>query len=185
LSLLTPKRMFFTKGVGYHKNKLQSFELALRNAGIEKCNLVSVSSIYPPKCKMVSKEEGIKALSPGQVTFVVISRESTNESNRLVSAAVGMARPTDKIQYGYISEHHSFGENMRKAGDFAEDLAATMLASTLGIELDPEKAWDERKELYIADKKRNFTSRSIVQSAIGHKEGLWTTVLACAVMLMD
>jgi arginine decarboxylase len=182
---LTPKRMFFTKGVGYHRNKLQSFELALRNAGIEKLNLVTVSSIFPPDCKIISRDAGMNELNPGQITFVVMARESTNEPNRLVAAAVGLARPRDKKQYGYISEHHGFGETTKKAADFAEDLAATMLASTLGIELDPDTAWDERKKMYITSENRQFVSRSIAQSAEGHKDGLWTTVLACAVMLLE
>ena len=184
VNTLTPKRMFFTKGVGIHKNKLQSFELALRNAGIEKCNLVSVSSIYPPECKIISRDKGIRELIPGQITFVVMARENTKEPNRLVCAAIGLAQPKDKKQYGYISEHHAFGETKRKASDFAEDLAATMLASTLGIELDPGTDWDERKQMYIAEKNRQFISRSIAQSAEGDKNGLWTTVIACAVMLM-
>ncbi len=185
MNRLVPKRMFFTRGVGYHRNKLQSFELALRDAGIEKCNLVTISSIFPPHCKIISKNVGIQLLRPGQIAFVVMAKESTNEPNRLVSAAVGLARPSNKEQYGYISEHHAFGETAKKSADFAEDLAATMLASTLGIELDPDKAWDERKNLYIAGKNRHFVSRSVVQSARAHKDGLWTTVLALAVMLMD
>jgi arginine decarboxylase len=185
MNKLTPKKMFFTKGVGYHRNKLQSFELALRNAGIETLNLVTVSSIFPPDCKIISKTAGMKELSPGQITFVVMARESTNEPNRLVAAAIGLAQPKDKKQYGYISEHHGFGETMKKASDFAEDLAATMLASTLGIELDPDAAWDERKKMYITDENRQFVSRSTAQSAEGHKDGLWTTVVACAVMLLD
>jgi arginine decarboxylase len=182
---LTPKRMFFTKGVGYHKNKLQSFELALRDAGIEKCNIVSVSSIYPPDCKIISKSKGLQKLQPGQITFMVMARESTDEPNRLVSAAIGLAQPYDKQQYGYISEHHAFGQTMKKTRDFAEDLATTMLASTLGIELDPDKAWDERKQLYITEKNKQFVSRGIAQSAEGHKESLWTTVIACAVFLLE
>jgi len=175
--------MFFTKGLGYHRNKLQSFELALRNAGIEKCNIVTVSSIFPPDCSMISKEEGINNLSAGQITFMVMAKESTNEPNRLVSAAIGLARPKDTKQYGYISEHHAFGDTQKKAADFAEDLAATMLASTLGIELDPNVAWDERKEVYKVGQ-RQFVSSSIAQTARGHKEGLWTTVVACAVLLL-
>ncbi len=184
MNKLIPKRMFFTKGVGCHRNKLQSFELALRNAGIEKCNLVYVSSIFPPDCKFIKSEFGIKELEAGQITFVVLARESTNEPNRLVSAAIGLAQPKDNKQYGYISEHHAFGETMKKSADFAEDLAATMLASTLGIELDPDVAWDERKQVYKIGK-RMFVSRSIAQSARGHKDGLWTTVVSCAVMLLD
>jgi arginine decarboxylase len=182
---LLPNKMFFTKGAGYHKNKLQSFEVALRDAGIEKYNLVTISSIFPPDCKILSRSQGLSLMHPGQIALVVMAREATNEPNRLVSAAIGLAQPFDKKQYGYLSEHHAFGETMKKSKDFAEDLAATMLASTLGIELDPDTDWDERKKLYITDQKRKFTSRSVAQSAQGHKDGLWTTVLACAVMLMD
>ncbi len=185
MNKLIPKRMFFTKGVGFHRNKLQSFELALRDAGIEQCNLVNVSSIFPPECKIISANEGIKCLKPGQITFVVMARNQTDEPNRLVAAAIGLAHPIVKNQYGYISEHHAYGETHKKCSDFAEDLAATMLASTLGIELDPDKAWDERKQLYITDKNRQFTSRSIAQTAKGHKDGLWTTVVASAVMLLE
>ena len=181
---LIPKRMFFTKGVGHHQNRLQSFEFALRNAGIELCNLVHVSSIFPPDCKIISKEVGISELKPGQITFVVLSRENTNEPNRLISAAIGLALPKDNKQYGYISEHHTFGETMKESADYAEDLAATMLASTLGIELDPDVAWDERKQVYKIGP-RMFISRSIAQSARGNKQGHWTTVIACAVMLLD
>jgi arginine decarboxylase len=176
--------MFFTKGVGYHRNKLQSFELALRSAGIEKCNLVYVSSILPPDCKIITKDSGINLLKAGQITFVVLSRADTNEPNRLISAAIGLAQPKNNRQYGYISEHHAFGETMKKSADFAEDLAATMLASTLGIEMDPNVAWDERKQAYKVGNKL-FVSRSIAQSARGHKNGLWTTVVASAVMLLD
>ena len=175
--------MFFTKGVGYHRNNLQSFELALRDAGIEKCNVVYVSSIFPPGSKVISKQEGLKELLPGQITFTVLSRASTNEPNRLVSAAVGLAVPKDKQQYGYLSEHNAFGEKEIQSADFAEDLAATMLASTLGIELDPDVAWDERKQVYSVGHKQ-FVSQSIAQTAEGHKDGLWTTVIACAVFIL-
>ena len=185
MNKLVPKRMFFSKGVGYHKDKLQSFELALREAGVEICNLVTVSSIFPPDCKIISKAEGEKFLSPGQITFVVMARECTNEPNRLVCASIGLASPKDKAQYGYISEHHGFGFTAKKAGDFAEDLAATMLGSTLGIEVDADAAWDERKQVYKVDAKHIFESRSITQTSKGHKDGLWTTCVAMAVMLLD
>jgi arginine decarboxylase len=137
---LIPKHIFFTKGVGVHKDKLASFELALRKAGIEKCNLVYVSSIFPPECKIITREKGLKLIKPGQITFCVMARGETNEPNRLISSAVGLAVPKDRKHYGYISEHHSFGETARKAGDYAEDLAATMLATTLGIAFDPDEA---------------------------------------------
>lgn len=179
---MVPKKVFFTKGVGKHKHELQSFELALRNAGIEKCNIVNVSSIVPPKCKIISREKGVPQLHPGQITYCVMSRNNTNEPNRLIGAAIGIATPKETGTHGYISEHHSFGETNKKLGDYAEDLAATMLATTLGLDFDPDKAWDERKQEYKMSN-RIVRTQSIVQTAEGDKNGLWTTVIATAVFL--
>lgn len=175
-------KIFFTKGVGRHKEYLTSFELALRDAGIEPLNIVTISSILPPGCKRVSREEGLKLLKPGQVTFCVMARAATNEPNRLIAASIGVAQPSDPGMYGYLSEHHPVGETDQKAGEYAEDLAATMLATTLGIEFDPEKAWDEREHIYKTSGKIIRTT-NVTQSAEGDKNGLWTTVLSCAVFV--
>jgi arginine decarboxylase len=174
--------MFFTKGVGRHKDYLQSFELALRDAKIEKCNLVTVSSIYPPGCKRITQEEGLKMLQAGQITFSVMARNATNEPNRLIAASIGVATPADNSQYGYLSEHHPYGETDEKAGEYAEDLAATMLATTLGVEFNPDTAWDEREKLYKMSGKIVKTY-NVTQSAEGDKNGLWTTVIATAILL--
>jgi len=179
---MIPKKIFFTKGLGTHKDKLTSFEMALRQAGIEKCNLVYVSSIFPPNCKIISKKEGLQLLKPGQITFCVLARNETNEPNRLISAAIGMAAPKDNNTYGYLSEHHTFGEKGEKSGEYAEDLAATMLATTLGIEFDSDQAWDERKQIYKTSG-YIFKTSHISQSAEGDKNGLWTTAIAAAVFL--
>jgi len=181
---MVPKKVFFTKGVGVHKEKLASFEMALRVAGLAHCNLVLVSSIYPPGCKTISKEEGLKLLRPGEIVFAVYDRESNNEPNRLVAASVGLAIPADSSMHGYLSEHHSFGETDEKAGDYAEDLAASMLATTLGIEFNPELDWDEREQIFKMSGKIVRTT-NITQSAVGHKDGLWTTVFAAAVFIND
>lgn len=180
--MFVPKRVFFTKGVGIHKEELTSFELALRDAGIEKFNLVQVSSIFPPAAKIVTKSVGLKKLSPGQIVFCVMSRLSSNEPRRLLAASVGCAIPTDRKLYGYLSEHHSYGESDTVAGDYAEDLAAAMLASTLGIELDENLGWDEKKEIYRISDKIVKTS-NITQSAIVKSDGKFTTVVAAAVLV--
>ncbi|HLD94878.1 MAG TPA: arginine decarboxylase, pyruvoyl-dependent [Anaerolineales bacterium] len=181
---MIPNKIFFTKGVGLHKDRLASFEAALRNAKIEKFNLVYVSSIFPPGCKTVTVEEGLKHLSPGQIVYCVMARSETSEPNRLVSAAIGVALPQDENRYGYLSEHHTYGEKGEKAGEYAEDLAATMLATTMGIEFDSNLAWDERKQIYNASP-HIFKTRHVVQSDEGNKDGLWTTVLAAAVLIED
>ena len=179
---MVPTRIFLTKGVGVHKNRLQSFELALRNAGIEKCNLVYVSSILPPNCRIISKEEGLKLLQPGQITFCVMARLESNEPNRLMSTAIGVAVPKNGEHYGYLSEHHSFGEKGEKAGEYAEDLAATMLATTLGIDFNPDTAWEEREQVYKTSG-QIFRTTNICQSAEANKDGLWTTTISVAVLL--
>lgn len=177
-----PTRIFFTKGVGKHKEYLTSFELALRNAGIEICNLVTVSSIFPTNCKRISKEEGLKELKPGQITFAVMARNSTNEPNRLIASSIGVAIPADNNAYGYLSEHHPYGETEKVAGEYAEDLAATMLATTLGVDFNPDIDWSERENIYKMSGKivRTF---NITQSAEGDKHGLWTTVLSAGIFL--
>jgi len=181
---MMPSKMFFTKGVGRHKDKLQSFELALRDAGIEKLNVVKVSSIFPPNCRVISKKEGMKHLSPGQITFCVMARNETNEPNRLIASSVGLALPKNKKSYGYLSEHHSFGEKASIAGSYAEDLAATMLASTLGLEFDPDTAWDEREQQFKMSGQIVKTT-NIAQSAAGDRTGRWTTVIAAAVFIIE
>lgn len=180
--MYVPSKIFFTKGVGKHKEYLASFELALRCAGIEICNLVSVSSIFPVGCKRLSKEQGIKLLEPGQITHCVMARNSTNEPNRLIASSLGVAIPADKSMYGYLSEHHPYGETEEKAGEYAEDLAATMLATTLGLEFDPNLAWDEREKHFKMSGKILKTF-NITQSAEGDKDGKWTTVVSIAVLI--
>ena len=179
-----PKKVFFTKGVGRHRHKLSSFEAALRDAGIETCNLVNVSSIFPPKCLLISKQEGLSRLKPGEITFVVMARNEANEPNRLLASSVGLALPADSNSHGYLSEHHSFGQNEDDAGEYAEDLAASMLASTQGIDFNIDQSWDEREQIFKMSGKIVRTSNT-TQSAIVDKSGLWTTVIAAAVLLMD
>ncbi len=179
---MIPSKIFLTSGVGMHKEKLQSFELALRNAGIEKFNIVTVSSILPPNCKIVSKSAGLRNFSPGEIIFCVLSQNSSNERNRLLAASIGIAIPRDRSQYGYLSEHHSFGQPDDVAGDYAEDLAASMLASTLGIEFDEDVHYDEKKEIWRLSGKIVRT-RNITKSAVVGKDGKWTTVVAAAVMV--
>ena len=178
---MVPTHMFLTRGVGVHKEKLASFEQALRSAGIEFCNLVSVSSILPPGCKIIPRKRGEAFLKPGAITHCVMARSETNERNRLISASVGVAIPTDRRTYGYLSEHHAYGETDEESGEYTEDLAAQMLATTLGIEFDANVAWKEREQVFKMGGKIVRTQQ-ITQSAIG-KPNLWTTVVALGVFL--
>jgi arginine decarboxylase len=175
-----PTSVFLTKGIGIHRHQLTSFEFALRAADIEQQNLVSISSILPPHCKLISREEGVAALRPGEITFSVLARAETNEPGRRIHASIGLARPADPDMYGYIAEHHGFGMTADQSGEYSEDLAATMLASTLGIEFDPTAAWNERKKVY-EHTQLIIESLSITAAAEGDDSGLWTCGVAVAV----
>ena len=176
-----PRELFLTKGVGRHKEKLASFEEALRDAKIARFNLTHVSSIYPPQCKIVPVNKGLTKLKSGQVIAVVIARNETNENRRLVATSIGVAIPSDKNQYGYLSEHHSYGETEEQAGEYSEDLAASMLATILGLDYETGATWDQREEQWKISGKIVKTM-NCTQSAIGSL-GAWTTVIAAAVLI--
>ncbi len=162
---------------------LTSFEAALRKAGIEKYNIVQVSSIFPPGCEMLPRAEGLRLLKPGQIVHSVMAKNQTKEPGRRLTAAIGLAIPSDREGYGYLSEHHAFGETSKVSRDYAEDLAATMLATTLGVAFDIDTAWDERRQIYKASG-RIFKTTAVCQSSVGEKQGLWTTVIAAAVFIL-
>ena len=178
-----PKKVFFVKGIGYHKSKLGAFEQALRNAGIEKFNLVNVSSILPPHCVEISKEDGLEQLRPGQILYIVMSRAESKELERVVCASIGVAMPADKDQYGYLSEHHTYGEKPEKTGDYAEELAAEMLATTLGIDFNPEADYDEKREVFKMAGEIVET-KHITEHATSKKENEWASVVVAAVFIL-
>lgn len=163
---MTPGRLFLTKGVGRHRAKLVSFELALRDAGIAQYNLVEVTSIFPPGCKIIPKEEGIRHLSPGEIVFCVMSRNSTDEPHRLMASSIGLAIPAEEDKYGYLLEHQSFDQGAETAGEYAESLAIEMLDTTPAEESSgiPERM-------------------NITQIASSEGNGLWTTTVAVAVFV--
>ena len=180
---LVAKKLFLTKGKGIHEDRLTSFEYALRDAGIAGTNIVLISSIFPPNAKLISRKEGLKQIKPGQIMFTIYSKNQTNEPHRMCSASVGIAQPKDTSRYGYLSEYESFGQNENQAGDYAEDVAAQMLASSLGIPFDVDKNWDEKRQQWKISG-QIYNTHNITQAAKGNKDGKWTTVFAAAVLLL-
>ena len=180
----SPTRMFLTKGVGVHRYALTAFELALLYEDFEQQNLVYVLSILPPRCQVITREVGVELLSPGDITFCVLARSETNEFGRHVYASLGLATPADPDMYGYISELHGYGMTAEASGEQAEDLAATMLASTLGLDFDPEAAWNERKQIY-EHSSLIIDSTSITAAAECGANNHWTCAIAAAVFLFS
>jgi arginine decarboxylase len=183
MSGLVPTKVFLTKGLGRHRYRLKSFEESLRKAGVAQQNLVQVSSILPPRCRVIGRENGLSQLKPGEICYCVMARSDTDEHGRLVASSVGIAVPKDSNNWGYLSEVHGYGMNRQEAADMAEDLAAGMLGTTLGLEVDPNKAWSEKEQVYKASGLIIRTS-NITQAARGQRD-MWTTTVALAVFLFD
>lgn len=163
---MKPSQIFLTKGIGTGRHQLLAFEMALRDAGISQYNLVRVSSILPPNCEIINKEDGIKKLSPGSIVFVVLARNESNEKGKKIAASIGMAIPEDRNHHGYLSEYESVGEDEKVAGENAEKLAVEMLSSLLSKE----------------NKKMKIESRNISSAAtVGDQ---WTCVISAAVFVV-
>ena len=135
---IVPRRAFLTSGVGHHIHKLMSFELALRDAGISSFNLVRVSSIWPPGCRLVTQDTGLRDLKPGQVVFTVLAERASNEPGQQVSAAVGLAVPEDASEaphHGYLAEVDACSVPAGECGEHAEALAAEMLFTLMDVKV--------------------------------------------------
>lgn len=184
MEMYLPRTVVLTRGVGKHKEKLVSFEMALREAGIAHLNLVPVSSIKPAEALVSKKTEILGDIPAGMVTPVVLARQETNIHSLLVASSIGVAVPENAEGYGYLSEHHDVGKTQKEAGDYAEDIAAQMLATIMGLEFDPETSWDERKEVFRAGGKKNrlISTMNITASGRGFR-GVWCTTVAAAVLL--
>lgn len=183
MGALVPTKVFLVRGLGRHREKLVSFEKALREAGIAPYNLVRVSSIYPPHCRYVGKAAGLKLLQEGQILFVVLSENSTEDPGELVTASIGMAVPDDPSRYGYLAEHSDVGKSGREISLHTEYLAAEMLATKLGQKLQaPGRA--KTAGTFRISNGLSLKTRSVTQGARGQK-GLWTTAIAAAVLVCE
>lgn len=181
---LVPKKIFFVKGKGFSTNsELRSFEQALRDAGIEKFNIVKVSSIIPPHCEEVSKEEGLKELKVGQIVYSVMSRISSNKKNKVICASIGVAKPVNEEDYGYLSEKHSIDIEPRKVAKRTKELAAEMLVTTHGFSYDPQLVFSEKTENFKLNEK-TIELKSITESALINLDYEWATVMAAAIFIV-
>lgn len=180
---MIPKKMFLTKGHGTHRHRLQSFELALRDAGIASCNLVNVSSIVPPHCELIRKEEGITLLHPGEITYCVLSEVHTKNPGK-IGASVGIAIPDSAEDYGYIAEYHDSEESIDQLKRSVEQLAILMLATTKGVTLGKKKSDTLDSDEEIISRFKDQMKTESVADLIQHTDAnRWSTVVAVAVFI--
>lgn len=169
--MIVPRRVFLTAGQGQHSDRIHAFELALREAGIEQCNLVPVSSVLPPECRIVDREEGTSALVPGAITFCVMARDESHCEGAPLSASVCIAVPKDRSRHGYIGECAGNGRAPEEVDAAARELAQGMMATSSDI--DTSRA----DEICAAAPTISCVTRS--------KDGVWNVAVAVAVFLED
>lgn len=105
-------------GVGVDQYNIASFDKALIEAGVGNYNLVRVSSIIPPKAKLVNQINYPK----GSVLFTAYAQKSTRKDESIASA-IAAAIPKRADGVGVIMEYSCVG-NKQKAIQIAETLAA-------------------------------------------------------------
>ena len=125
--------------------------------------------------------EGRKYLNNGQIIFAVMAKSSTNEPNP--DEQHDSLDPAMIINTVIYQNTIQLGETAQKSGDYAEDMAMEMLATSLGLTEDPSLTWNEREEQWRLSGKI-YKTQNFTQSAEGHKDGLWTTVLSAAVFVL-
>lgn len=144
---LIPRKLFLTRGVGVHREKLTSFEMAFARSKHCSFQLGTCLVHLPAALPNCYQGRGYPCCKRARLYLLSWPRCPPSPGRRIASS-IGVARPADIDKYGYLSEHHTYGQTEQEAGDYAEDLAATMLATTLGIQFDAEKDCDKRREQY-------------------------------------
>ena len=182
---IVPKMFFLTKGVGVHEKDMRAFEEALRDAGINTCNLIKTSSIIAPGCKRVTREEGMKYIQPGQITFAVMAQSQTNEPGQQVIAGIGMAQPKDASLHGYLTElEEIIGRTDEDVEQDVIEMAIENLATEWNPKFEGDKAYRKGKKNYKLEGKDVMVD-SIVQSAKGAEGNKYTVVLTAAVFVYE
>src|SRR4051812_24991069 len=182
---IVPTKFFFTKGTGIHEKYMRAFEEALRDAGVHTCNFIKTSSVIPPGCKLISREEGVKLLCPGQITFAIIAESITNEPGQIISAGIGMAQPKDKSQHGFLTEvEEAIGRTAEDVEQDVIEMAIENLITQKNPKFDGEKVYRKGKKNYSIEG-QDILVDSIVQSAEGAEKNQYTVVVALAVFIYD
>lgn len=160
--MIIPKKVFYVTGSARHPDKLVSFELALRDAGIHRFNLVPVSSIKPPGCEEINKERGLAGLKTGQIVFCVLCRAESCHEGTVVTSTIGVATPSNPELHGYFSEHHDTGLTNEEAKNNGERIASEMLRSLYGKQCD-------------------ISAKSFVASIKVERDGEWHCAISAAI----
>ncbi|RYY99113.1 MAG: pyruvoyl-dependent arginine decarboxylase [Chitinophagaceae bacterium] len=179
-----PRRFFLTKGIGIHEQEHRAYAEALRDAGVERCNLVRVSGVLPPGCLRIARAEGLAALQPGMITYVVEARSVSRVPGGLATAGIAFACPNDVTQAGYFAATEGAGRDTHDVQQEAEERAAGELLAHWGLETEPREFVQRgQKEYEYGD--QHFSVDALIASARSHESHLSTLVLVMAVFLLD
>src|SRR5215213_8131719 len=182
---IIPTKFFLTKGTGVHEKEMRAYEEALRDAGVHTGNFIKTSSVVPPGCQLISRQQGVRLIKPGQITFAVMAESQTNEPGQIITAGIGMARPKDPSHYGYLTELESIiGRTPEDVEQDVIEMAIENLVTEWNPKFDGDKVYRKGKKNYRLER-RDIEVDSIVESAKGAEKNQYTIVMALAVFIYD
>jgi arginine decarboxylase len=182
---MVPQKVFWTKGVGTHKENKNARDAASREAGVGKLNLVTVSSILPPGIQEIGLDEFIKLVQPGEIVFSIHGVCESNVPGQKVCAGMGRARPWDKSHTGYVTElFEEPGVQEEDIQKRVETMALQLFADENGVEgFTAEDVWKKGKTTYeVGGIKVEIDS--IIASGVCNHDGDYTCAMVMAVFVL-
>lgn len=142
-----PTRVFMTAGVGVHELERVAVQHAMRDAGVADSNMIKVSSVMAPGLRIISREEGIRLLRPGNMVCAVIAQGQTDQPHQRVTPALAWAQPEKKGVPGYIAEvEEDLAKGMSEATATKQvgEEVLELMAMRLRVKIDAERLWENR-----------------------------------------
>ena len=131
---LIPRKLCLTRGVGVHPDTMPGHCARRASPSSARC----ASSIFPPHRQIVPREEGPAAATRRDRPDRHAECRAT--AGRRIAARIGVARTDRPRQVRNDSEHHTYGRPSMEAGDYAEDLAATMRPRSVSVSMPKDSS---------------------------------------------
>ena len=130
-------KIYLSSGIGTGPTRLSAFDAALNNAGIANYNLIRLSSVIPPKTKLIPLDSQIPAdIVPGKWghrLYIVMAEERVDTPNSEAWAGIGWVQDK-KTGKGLFVEHEGKSEKSVRR-NITQSLEALM--ATRNVDFGP------------------------------------------------
>lgn len=159
-------RIYVVSSVGTGTTLLSAFDKALYNAGTHNYNLITLSSVIPPKTEIIKTKQYKAPVGEfGYRLYVVKAEVRSNDKGKVLAAGVGWYQLEDKR--GFFVEHHLEGKNEKALRREMENQITNSLKDMLesrGIIFDPKKVNSSIALAEVKDKPTSALSIAVYRS---------------------